>query len=128
MLQRGDCLPLFTVRRADGRDVRYRDIWQRRNLVLVSLPGQGSAEGRDAYAEALAARQAELESYDAECIVTRDVVPGVPRPGVIVADRWGEIAFVSGGARVADLPAAADLVEWATFVQHQCPECQGEAK
>lgn len=128
MLQRGEQVPHFTVRRPDGSDARYTDLWQRRNLVLVSLPDQAENNGRDAYERALAAKRSEFETYEADCIVTYDAVPGVPQPGVLVADRFGEITFIGGGSSVSELPDPDDIVEWVKFVQYQCPECQGEAR
>jgi hypothetical protein len=39
MLQRGDLLPHFAVTTLDGGVMTYSTIWQRKNLVLVILPG-----------------------------------------------------------------------------------------
>lgn len=46
---------------------------------------------------------------------------------VLVADPWGEVRFRHEGGASHDLPAPAELVDWARFVAIQCPECEGEA-
>ena len=61
-------------------------------------------------------------------MITRDTVSGIPSPAVIVADRWGEIVHIAAGSQAGELPQAHELVEWVTYVQHQCPECEGEAR
>jgi hypothetical protein len=65
---------------------------------------------------------------DTEWIVTRDAVEGLPCPGVVVADQWGEIAHVVRSLQVEDLPAPDELIEWVRYLQYRCPECEGEAK
>ena len=69
-----------------------------------------------------------LSGLETECVVTQDVVSGVACPGLIVADRRGEIVYVAAPSAAADLPQPSELIEWIRYVQHQCPECQGEAK
>ena len=112
-------VPHFTVTALDGRTVAYASIWQRRNLLLVVLPSAGC----DDYAAQLDAHIAELTAFDTACVVTRDAVPGVPQPGVAVADRWGELFHVAPA-----LPPAAELIEWLRYTQVQCPECRAEAR
>jgi hypothetical protein len=125
-LQAGRQLPHFRVRALDHSYVAYPEIWQRKNLVLVLLPGEASRADAD-YVAALQAHMPALTAHDTVCVISREAVAGAPRPGVIVADRWGEIHVVAGG-RMEDLPAPGEIVEWLRFVQGQCPECQGEAK
>jgi hypothetical protein len=48
-------------------------------------------------------------------------------PATAFADRWGEIVFIAGGTAAADLPRPHEVTEWVEYVQHQCPECEGEA-
>lgn len=127
MLQPHDQVPQFTVATRDGAVVAYETLWQRKNLLLVLLP-ETEPEAAAEYAARLDAQLSELTANDTACIVTRDRVPAVPAPGVLVADRWGEIYFVARGERVADLPPVDDLLEWLRYVQHECPECQGEAR
>ncbi len=127
MLQRRDHVSHFEVTKLDGSRARYADLWQRRNLLLVLLPDPSGESGRG-YVSRLAARWQEFAELDTECIITSDVVPGAPRPGVVIADRWGEIEFVRDGHTAEDLPHPDELVEWLRGIQHECPECQGEAR
>lgn len=127
MLQPGDLLPHFEIRNLDGDVVAYSRIWQRKNLVLVTLPASGSENAFTDYVSRLTAQMPACGA-DTACVMTRDSVPGVPCPGVIIADRWGEILHVAAGPSVAELPSPHEIVEWIEFVQRQCPECQGEAE
>ena len=120
MLQRGDQVPHFTVTDVRGERIAYADIWQRKHLVLVSLTG-----GESGAEPPGVPRRADVGECDAVLVVTGEPIPGVPRPGVVVADRWGEIAFVT---HTAELPPGGEILEWLRFVQLQCPECQGEAR
>lgn len=127
MLVKGGAVPHFEVLDLDGRAVRYTDLWQRRPLVLVALTGRDDDLGRACAAE-IAARLAAPGAPDAALVVTADAVPSVPPPAVVVADRWGEVYFAAGGPTARELPAPAEIIEWVTFVAHECPECQGEAR
>jgi peroxiredoxin len=122
-LRIGDLVPHFEARAIDATLVRYREIWQRRNLVLVSLP----PSGYDEYFETIRSRAHEFDERDTELVITRDEIAGLPTPSVIVADRWGEIVHVQCG-REAPLPSADALLEWVAHVQHKCPECEGETR
>jgi len=125
MLKPGDILPHFTVTELDGRQVDYSSIWQRRNLVLVMLPDSGPSSRE--YARQLASRLDSQADHTA-WIATTDRVPGLPSPGAIVADRWGELNHVASAASVAGLPSVDALAEWVEYVRYRCPECEGEAK
>jgi hypothetical protein len=125
MLQRGDRVPHFTVTTPGGAAVRYGDIWQHDALLLVSLPDDAPAR---AYADRLDRRRADVIAHEARYVLTHDVVPGVPQPGLVIADRWGEIYAVFDGPSASDLLAAEDVIEWLRYVHHECPECQGEAR
>jgi hypothetical protein len=127
MLQPGDLVPHFEVTTLPGRKVGYSTVWQRRNLVLISLPPSDSESSR-AYTSQLAAEMPAFSEHKTEWVVTRDIVAGLGRPGVLVADRWGEIVHVAAGEDVADLPRPGELFEWVTYLQRQCPECEGEAQ
>jgi hypothetical protein len=127
MLKTGDLLPHFNVTTLDGERFAYSDIWQRKNLLLVSLSYADSA-GNAEYVSQLTSQMSALTGDDIVCVVTRDNISGLPTPGVVVADRWGEIHHVAHAARIEDLTSPAGLVEWSRFIQHQCPECEGEAK
>jgi hypothetical protein len=127
MLKTGDLLPHFNVTTLGGERFAYSDIWQRKNLLLVSLSDADSA-GNAEYVSQLTSQMSALTGDDIACVVTRDKISGLPIPGVVVADRWGEIHHVAHAARIEDLTSPAGLVEWSRFIQHQCPECEGEAK
>lgn len=121
-----DLMPMFTARSADGTLVRYDDIWQRKNLLLVSLPDDDPTAA--AYATPLTVVEPNLAAYDAALLITTTRVKGVPSPGVVVADRWGEVYYVQEADRAADLPAPDELIDWLRFVRNECPECQGETR
>jgi hypothetical protein len=127
MWMRGDRVRHFEVDDVDGTRVQYAAIWQRQHLLLVSLRDAATPDAK-AFRAALADRAADIAAYDARLVVTTDPIDDVPRPGVVVADRWGEIAFTAGAASVADLPPVDELVEWVRFVQCACPECEGEVR
>lgn len=127
MLQRGDPVPHFSVTTVHGQPARYSTIWQHRNLVLITLPAADSETAR-AYVTGLEQALPALAELDTACVITREMISGAPSPGAIVADRWGEVVYAAGGAEVADLPPVSELVEWAAWLQHRCPECEGEAK
>jgi hypothetical protein len=122
-----DLLPMFTVTNAvDGALVRYQDVWQRKSLLLVLAPeNDPTAAG---YTKALIGASTTVAAEDTTVVVTPNPIPGIPSPGVVVADRWGEIYYVKGAGRTADLPTPHELTEWLRHVQNECPECQGEAR
>jgi hypothetical protein len=123
---RHDLLPHFTVTTIEGRRVAYSTFWQRKNLLLVSLPSVGGP--LDEYAEAVSARAPEWDDHETACVITRDHVPGVPTPSVLIADRWREIYLVSTFDSSASAPSIADLLESVAHVHMRCPECEGEAR
>jgi hypothetical protein len=125
-LHPGDQVPHFEVTTISGRRVAYGQLWQLKNLVLVALPRATSAAA-DGYVSALAARAPEFERHEAACIVTRESIERFPG-GVLVADRWGEIAHLAAASDVTDLPAPDELIEWLGYLQLRCPECEGEAR
>jgi len=123
-LQRGDQVPRFEVRTLQGDPFSYSTIWQRENLVLVTLPKDVEL-GR---ASELASRTRDFAERETVLVITRDRIAGLPTPGAVVADRWGEIVHVAAAPDVNGLPAASDLIEWIDYVRIRCPECEGEAK
>jgi hypothetical protein len=127
MLHRGELVPHFDVTTLGGETVSYASIWQRRNLVLVTLATSDPEASRH-YVSRLTARIPDFTEHATACVITRERVPGIPRSGVLVADRWGEIVHVAAVSDVGDLPAPEELLEWIEYVQSQCPECQGETK
>jgi hypothetical protein len=124
-LQRGDQLPHFEVRTVDGTEFRYATIWQRANLVLVTLP---ESSGESPSAAELSARQPEFLNRKGVCVITREAVAGLPTPGALVADRWGEVVHVATASDEGGLPTPAELLEWLDYVERKCPECEGEAR
>jgi hypothetical protein len=127
MLRRGDHVPHFSIRDLDGHEVAYDLIWQRQNLLLT-LIDPGDPDGAVVFADHLRGRLADLTAHDTACVVTGDAVAGAPSPGIVIADRWGEIWHVQQAESNRDLPDADALIEWLRYVQMQCPECQGESK
>lgn len=125
--------PHVEAKRLDGTTVNYRNVWQRRNAVFVSLPDDPSA---DDYLETLKAAQADIQAEAAVVLVLRrSAEPGsdqppapLPVPSVAVADRWGEIRVLTGGDAPGSLPEPGEIVEWLRFLESECPECQGEAR
>lgn len=126
MLQLGDLLPHFKVTDLYGKRFDYSSIWQRKNLVLVMLSDTDSLTR--SYAEQLMVRGRDSKEDDTEWVVTCDRIAGMPNPGAVVADRWGELMHVAHAPDVAHLPPPDELGEWVDYVQHRCPECEGETK
>jgi len=124
VLRARDHVPHFTVSALDGRRVVYTEIWQRRHLLLLCLSDDAASRQ---YVDDVRAALPDLDPDDVALVATTEQVDGVPRPGVLIADRWGEIVFVVEAADVRSLPPPAELREWLTFVQSRCPECEGEA-
>ena len=123
-LRPGDQVPHFDVRDAGGTRVSYGSIWQRKHLVLAVLPAGTAAR----YASELTQAIQSDSGGDVEVVVTSDEVDGVERPGVLVADRWGEVMFAAGGDRVSALPAPGEIADWVRYVRVKCPECEGESR
>jgi hypothetical protein len=126
MLQRGDSVPHFEVRTVDGDLFEYSAIWQRKNLLLVRL--RHASNDDSAYMSDLRGRAAEFHALESECVITRDDVPGLDAPGLLIADRWGEIIHITAASESAQSPTPEELLGWLEYVQHRCPECEGEAK
>ena len=126
-LQRGDLIQYFEVTAVDGRRFAYASVWQHKTLVLVVLPAVDCAMTADCTSE-LSAGLAQFAAQNTACVVTREPIAGVPQPGVLVADKWGEIVYVAAAADVAALASPAELSEWIDYVERRCPECEGEAR
>jgi len=110
-------VPHFVVHTTDNTTVDYGAIWQKQQLLLVCLDDSDASAAVAAVAEELVRRRAELMAAESCLVVTRDVVPGADRPGVVVADRWGEIHASLGASAIED---ADDLIEWMRFVRRKC--------
>jgi hypothetical protein len=122
----GDLVPMFTATNLTGTRVDYHDLWQRKNLVLATLPPDDAPA--TAYAAALSRLTASMASHEAVLIVTTTPIAGIPSPGVVVADRWGEVYYVTHASRASELPEPDALMAWLQYIQNECPECQGEAR
>jgi hypothetical protein len=127
MLDKGDHIPHFTVTTLDGLPVTYADIWQRRNLVLVCWPPRQADDRSTRYVAALQALVTARRGLDAVVVATSSEIPGAPCPGMVIADRWGEVQYVAA-SRIDDLPDPADVADWLDYIRIQCPECEGEAR
>jgi hypothetical protein len=125
-LQRGDIVPHFEVRTVSGERFSYSAIWQRKNLVLISLSATAAAD--EDYVRELQRHEAEFSECDSVYVVTRDGVPGLPAPGALIADQWGEIVHVAAAIDGDHMPTPRELLEWVEYVASRCPECEGEAK
>jgi hypothetical protein len=126
-LQRGDLVRQFAVTTLDGARFDYSDIWQRRNLLLIALAPTTSCVD-SLYVSELTRRLEDLTALETKCVITSESVLDLPPAAVIIADRWSEIYFIRAGVGVADLPSVAEMMEWLRSIQHECPECQGEAR
>jgi hypothetical protein len=124
-MEKGDALPFFDVTTVGGEQLRYSDLWQRKNVLLVCLPAAPGRED-DAYVGALTSRAEEIDACGAVLVVTRDRVTGMPAPGLAIADRWGEVQYLAASASTRDLPDVQDILDTLDFVQRRCPECEGE--
>jgi hypothetical protein len=125
-LQRGELVPHFEVRTASGEPFSYTSIWQRKSLVLISL--SPAEAGDEDYLRELSRHDAEFGARGSICVATRNEVPGLPVPGVLIADKWGEIIQIVAAAGVADMLGANELLDWVEYVASRCPECEGEAR
>ena len=127
MLIRGDSVPHFELATVTGQPISYSAIWQRKNLILVTLADVDTDAAAE-YVSQLRARLPEFKDRATECVITREAIAGIPAPGVVVADRWGEIVFSTTGERVGELPRPEELLDWIDYLQNRCPECEGEAR
>jgi hypothetical protein len=112
-----DRVPHFVVRTVDGRSIDYGTIWQQQSLLLICLDDSDASRPLSAVADALALRGTDIATAGGVLVVTHDVVSSVPRPGAVIADRWGDIYAAIEATTVKD---AEDLIEWVRFLQRKC--------
>jgi hypothetical protein len=130
MLRPGDHVPFFDVAQVGGGRALYRDYWQRRNLVLACVPGDPAW---NEYVASLEAHRTDFAEHGAALVITAEALDELPAPGVAIADRWGEVHYAAtsagddGTASAAPLDGPA-IIAWLEFVQHKCPECEGESR
>lgn len=125
MLSKGDHVPRFECTTVDDIHISYADLWQKKNLALVCLAEDDSADAQS-YIEELRSAQQALTVHDAVVVVTTAKIEGMPLPGCAVADRWGEMQWIASAEKVAELPSPREIAAWLQFVEIQCPECEGE--
>lgn len=125
MLNKGDHVPRFECVTIDDIRVNYADVWQKKNLALLCLGEDASAEAQS-YIQQLREALPALAVHDAVVVVTTNPIDGMPLPGCAVADRWGQMQWVQSADRIAELPSPREIAAWLQFVEIQCPECEGE--
>jgi hypothetical protein len=125
MLNKGDHVPRFECVTIDDIRVNYADLWQKKNLALLCLSEDDSPEAQT-YIQQLREALPALAVHDAVVVVTTTPIDGMPLPGCAVADRWGQMQWVTSADRVVDLPSPREIAAWLQFVEIQCPECEGE--
>lgn len=153
-LAEGERLPDLRLTAADGRPVALVPPGGRQVPVVVAVDG-AECDACRAYLRALAAADAEMRAWDGRVVavvpgrvdeaaalvdavhppfpVLADPERGLGRrlglhgAAALVADPWGDVRFRHEAGAAHDLPAPAELVEWARFVAIQCPECEGES-
>jgi hypothetical protein len=122
-LHERDELPHFDVTTLDGRRVRYTQLWQRRNLLLVLTDPQRRPEAIALSLE-LNAHSKKFDDAETTVVVTADTFPGLRAPCVLIADRWGEIMHIAApSSDRQSFPTVDELLTWVHFAQIQCPEC-----
>jgi hypothetical protein len=109
------------VTNIQGQAVSYSAIWPRKNLCLITIPVSDPLGSFAKYVGRLAPRIAAFRALQTECVITRDAIAGTPCPAVVVTDRWGEIAHVLTGSKVAALPGPDELLAWIDDLQGQRP-------
>jgi hypothetical protein len=125
MLNKGDHVPRFECVTIDDIRVNYADLWQKKNLALLCLSEDSSPEAQS-YIQQLREALPALAVHDAVVVVTTNAIDGMPLPGCAVADRWGQMQWVTSADRIVDLPSPREIAAWLQFVEIQCPECEGE--
>lgn len=140
---RGKTLPEIKFTESDGHTFRLSDFKDRKNLVL--LFGNDSAIG---LLDDMAKRRKDLEEADGQVIAILDgdrprskdwpfLMPAGADPeraiklepdepdglAVYIADRWGEVFYVSRTGPGEQAPTADNILDWLSFVVMQCEEC-----
>ena len=116
-------IPHFETTGIDGEHVRYRDFWQRRNVVLLALGPTAGKQERE-YASRLRARLLSVDRSDTAFAAIGGAAVGLTAPTLIVADRWGEIVHSEElPADVSRWPSADEVLDWVTYVRCRCEEC-----
>jgi hypothetical protein len=123
LLQPGDLLTRFEGATVDGRELRYEQLWQHRNVMLFLVSAE-LARGASSRLAALEGRLSELKPPDTSLVISDHPIDGVPMNSVVIADRWAEVVYIAQLASdPGRWPSIDDLVEWVEFIRMKCPEC-----
>jgi hypothetical protein len=127
----GARLPVIV--RTDGTPV-WRPQYTRDAVLLAVLHGSG-CEPCTRYRRALAAAEADFGAWGGRLLVALagkvdsegEAVASVPEgfgeaPGVVVADRFGQIYHIEHGGPEHALSEPRELEAWLRFIGTQCPE------
>ena len=125
MLHSGDHVPHVSFRTIDAGTINYADLWQHRNLIVVSIPAEPAFTD---YAARLEQALRQRLPADTSLVISHDALPDLPAPAILVADKWGEIHYAHAASTLAEMLDSEAVLEWLTYVRVQCPECQGETK
>jgi hypothetical protein len=116
-------LPHFEGFDVNAERVRYRDFWQRRNVVVLVL-GAGAGEQERAYASRLRARLLAVDRGDLAFAALSPAPVGLSAPALVVGDRWGEIVHSEDlPPEMSRWPSPDEVLEWVTYVRCRCEEC-----
>ena len=124
----GSNVPHVTFTTRGGAHVRYADVWQRSQLLLVLLP-PGADPGWEAYAETLDGVRTRCAALETTLVVSADAPGSFEAPLALVADRWGEVTHAAPLREHEGVvtPDVELLLAWVEATLHRCPECEGEA-
>lgn len=151
--ERGYRLRDFSLRAADGKELSVSDYRGRRNLVLLLAGGAESAGAlleqagqqhprlQEEDARLLAVMQADAESVgklaqglpfpvlvDKDGRIHRQLgaaqADGKPASAVYITDGYGEVFGAYRTARGQAMPTANEILDWLSFINRQCPECE----
>lgn len=149
LMRKGGRLPAWTLESTDSKPPIPLRTDDRRATVLVTIHAECAACA--VYLDELEQHAEEMRAWDGRVVAViagdptgspgrdtafvrraRDVERrlerrGVPRPGVVIADQWGEVFAVEAAGGDHAFPPAVEVVSWLRFLAIQCPECQGEA-
>ena len=150
---RGYRLRDFTLKSADGTDIRLSDYRGRSNLVLVFAGSAGTAfnllaeigqhdsQLQEEEAQVLAIVQ---DATDAVVHLARKLALSFPllvdedgcvhrefgaahaeaTPAIYITDRYGEVFGSYPTAVSQALPTLEEILDWLSFINSQCPECE----
>src|SRR3954462_5680709 len=125
MLNKGDHVPRFECVTIDDIRVNYADVWQKKNLALLCLSEDSSPEAQS-YIQQLREALPALAVHDAVVVVTTTPIDGMPLPGCAVADRWGQMQWVTSAKRSVVRPPPKKFPAWFRFWRFSGPSAKGK--